>query len=802
MLRFAVISALSCGVATAAEQIEKLQAGFTAERNRRIAPQLDRYVRKLAELEAMASQRRNYVLAGRIRREYLTSTAQWHEATGTERGIINLIASTGFTWRLPPGVERGAYSIALEYQLTGEPTGIVFNGGNFRLSRTLEASDGEVRACVFRPLLLDDNAASFSIEVQDDAAQLIIKAVTLEKLESIVVNEQKKPEAALASLKKLEPEAMQEGKRDAGSRLYFMLVSLEQQFAAAGKYQRAIAVKEEMAALEEIHGSLEPSSVKKVRIALKPEKAQTTGAIRFDRTENVLVGWKNEGNAASWDIRSIQPGRYKVIAFYGVSDSQTDRSSGKRQRAGASFVVRKESGLVGEAPERIIHRVSSTGGWDKITPVECGQMAISRKSATIVVECGSAEELGVMHLRGIELRRMTTVAPGENARLRARFATLRSAHAREMDAQLTPIENSYIAELQKSKQLALAKTEMKRVRGDAAARREQIAGKELIAAAPHTDGHHVLSATDSLTTFLAGQAAAHSSGEFVTGLRPPGAYVQWNLDRLRIAPGDYEVTIDFRTAEKMGGKFRIISGSEQLTDRIRLSPFGTLNRDFRSKSAGKLRITAAARTIRLEPVELDSREGVLCDLRGITLTSITAAVAADRQHPDGYTEWNRVILVKAASNTGDSFYVRHRSKKHRLRLFAVTCPPGSVREAKKDAFKSARDHFGVSANDLARGGRQAAQMVEDLLGREPFTIFTNGKKTKGGALFAWILVEDDTLLSARLIEKGLAGISGEEAAVPEVIGRGFNHGKYKTWLEAREKEAAEKKEGIWRYHRD
>ncbi|MGK0190649.1 MAG: hypothetical protein ACI9R3_006479, partial [Verrucomicrobiales bacterium] len=603
-------------------------------------------------------------------------------------------------------------------------------------------------------------------------------------------------EKAVAALFAAEPDGKKQGKDDAGARLYFALTALEQRFLDAGNFKRAAIVREAVTSVEVIHGSFAAKAAPEARIGLKPDQASTTGAIRLDRGQGILVGWKNQGNSAQWDILTMEPGRYDVLAHYSVSDGQS--VEGMRQRAGGSFIFRQEgglSGLSGGQTERITHRVVSTGGWDKFSPVNIGQMEFTRTSSTVVIECATAEELGVMHLKGLELRKLPRASVSE---LAEQFAALQAAHVREVDSLIAPLEQHYLENLRQLKSSPKTKTEIERIQ-KAVVRRNEEQGSDAIRSSDVAEVR--LSATNHETMSLSGQAVVHSSGEFVTGLRPPGAYVQWSLNRHFAPPGDYEVAIEFRTSEKMGGAFRILCGAESLTSRVRMGPFGSLNRDFRRQRVGRLRIPVSARNIRFEPQELEVRDGMLCDLRSLTLTPLSA-VKRITKHADSYVEWRDATFFKRASNTGNRFAVRHLEKIHVIQLYAVICPPGSTKETRTEPYEKMKNHFGVSANDLARGGRQAAQLSEEALSGKSFSIFTAGKKNESGALWAWVLVDKDSLLSGRLVEKGLAEIDGELAAVPSAICTGINGARHQVWLRAREKEASDAKEGLWRYRRE
>ena len=605
-------------------------------------------------------------------------------------------------------------------------------------------------------------------------------------------------DSGITALKKREATAVAGNDRGALQRLFFALLSLEMRRASSGDYAGAQRAKEEANVLEQSHGPFRPDREGQ-RITLGAAGARTTGAIRVGRGNNVLVGWKHAGNEAAWDVRAIKPGTYDVVATYGVADNDIDPATGRTVGAGGTFIVRQATSLAGDAPERITHKVSSTGGWNDLVSIKCGQMSFQRTSATIVVECASAEAAGLMHLKKLELSEVSSSEGGHNIDVEARFSALQVAHDREVDKLLAPIEKKYLKALNAFSVDSNTKEDVERLRAELTARHQaddvrdidhRSSGKEV-----------VLSAIDNLSGFVSGAAAIHSSGNYVTGLRPPDGYVQWSLEELGVPPGEYVVVAEFRTAEKMGGKFRLVCGSEKVLGSLRVGRTGgAINRSFRTQRLGRLRISSAARTIRFEAAELDRREGTLCDLRRIVLKPVGSSKTRTK-HPDGYVEWTGATFSESIPSMGDRFGVRHDGRIHRLRLYAVTCPPGSTRVARKEELSGARDHFGVSPKDLARAGRQATQFTETILKQQSFSVFTMGAKSTDGFTYAWIVVDGGALLSALLVENGLAIIDGEDGALPEVVSSGVDAAAFDGWLRVREDEARDRKEGVWRYRR-
>lgn len=191
--------------------LQALKREFEAQRAARLAPQLEAFVRKLAELERASVERRDYALAGRIQDALESAASDWSHATGVSREVLELEAEDAelaggvrrnagdsddgglagwdsgkgsATWRLPPGVRGGAYAVTIEYRVGGPPVAAVLRGDRFRLRSELAPSaDGSLQTQECKPLLLTANAATFSVALEHPVPpSAVVRKVRLTKL--------------------------------------------------------------------------------------------------------------------------------------------------------------------------------------------------------------------------------------------------------------------------------------------------------------------------------------------------------------------------------------------------------------------------------------------------------------------------------------------------------------------------------------------------------------------------------------------------------------------------------------------
>ena len=183
-----------------------LRQNFERERSSLLAPQLDRYIRKLAQLERVSVGQRNYALAAEIRAELDSAVGQWCEVMDARRDEIELkIADATVSdgaealtdgaigwgrkggrvwWALPPGILAGAYAIVVECDVVGRPVEVVFDGGRHHLRRKLPvAKEGPDQQMEFRALVLEANATRFTVTLRgQNPGQGTLRRLTLKRL--------------------------------------------------------------------------------------------------------------------------------------------------------------------------------------------------------------------------------------------------------------------------------------------------------------------------------------------------------------------------------------------------------------------------------------------------------------------------------------------------------------------------------------------------------------------------------------------------------------------------------------------
>jgi hypothetical protein len=193
----------------AVDDFATLKQEFSASLEKKLAPQVERYIRKLAELKQQCAEKRDFALAGRISVEYREAVDQWYEITGQKRGVIELKLLTAkvaggvrfdketealIGWGkpeskvecgLPPGIQAGAYTITVRYTLDGKPADVVFGDGHYLLNRKFVTSNGVEKKQVFMALLLSNDAERLSIECSGKEARgLRVHSVKLEQLKA------------------------------------------------------------------------------------------------------------------------------------------------------------------------------------------------------------------------------------------------------------------------------------------------------------------------------------------------------------------------------------------------------------------------------------------------------------------------------------------------------------------------------------------------------------------------------------------------------------------------------------------
>jgi endonuclease YncB( thermonuclease family) len=149
--------------------------------------------------------------------------------------------------------------------------------------------------------------------------------------------------------------------------------------------------------------------------------------------------------------------------------------------------------------------------------------------------------------------------------------------------------------------------------------------------------------------------------------------------------------------------------------------------------------------------------------------------------------------MAAKNNDGDSFRVRCGANEFNLRLYFVDTPETNLRYPERTREQS--EYFGVTLDQTMKAGAGARDTVEEML-QEPFVVVTRWASAagRGRETRYYALVEvDGKNLAEILVIQGLARTKGVFANLPT----GEKAKVYAERLEAMEREARQKRLGIW-----
>lgn len=149
--------------------------------------------------------------------------------------------------------------------------------------------------------------------------------------------------------------------------------------------------------------------------------------------------------------------------------------------------------------------------------------------------------------------------------------------------------------------------------------------------------------------------------------------------------------------------------------------------------------------------------------------------------------------VAAKDNDGDSFRVQCGTNEFNLRLYFVDAPETNLRYPERTREQS--EYFGVSLDETMKAGAKARDTVQELL-RKPFVVETRWASAAGRSretrYYALVEVGGKGLAEV-LVSQGFARTKGVFTNLP----RGEKAKAYAERLEQLEREAREKRLGIW-----
>lgn len=160
--------------------------------------------------------------------------------------------------------------------------------------------------------------------------------------------------------------------------------------------------------------------------------------------------------------------------------------------------------------------------------------------------------------------------------------------------------------------------------------------------------------------------------------------------------------------------------------------------------------------------------------------------------------WHRLDAcryVPDKSNDGDSFLVQcANAKKFFVRLYFVDAPESDA--SFPERVRQQYDYFGVTMDELTRGGARARDYVQRLLGNRYFSIFTRYSFAQGrskATRYYGLVVVENRYLHEILLSEGLARNKGSRVSLPT----GEKAKIYAAALQRLEDDARVRRKGVW-----
>ena len=174
------------------------------------------------------------------------------------------------------------------------------------------------------------------------------------------------------------------------------------------------------------------------------------------------------------------------------------------------------------------------------------------------------------------------------------------------------------------------------------------------------------------------------------------------------------------------------------------------------------------------------------------LAVLPAASAADTR-----SKWKRLDAcryVADKSNDGDSFHVQCGRERFVVRLYFVDAPESDA--SFPERVRQQYDYFGVTMDELTRGGARARDYVDALLRTRSFSIYTRYSFAQGrskNTRYYGLVAVDNRYLHEILLVEGLARNKGSRVALPT----GEGPKVYIPILESLEDRARMHRKGLW-----
>jgi endonuclease YncB( thermonuclease family) len=174
-----------------------------------------------------------------------------------------------------------------------------------------------------------------------------------------------------------------------------------------------------------------------------------------------------------------------------------------------------------------------------------------------------------------------------------------------------------------------------------------------------------------------------------------------------------------------------------------------------------------------------------------------------RERQGRYEVHRNSTLAKDRSNDGDSFRVILADGRREIfRLYFVDTPESGFRsyrngETNHQRIREQAEYFGVSSADAVELGLEGKKFVLDLLGKRPFTLYTEWDSPfRDQRYHAFIQINEGgkpRWLHELLIEKGFARLKTKPADLPD----GTKANSHRGYLESLQATARKSRKGGW-----
>ena len=156
------------------------------------------------------------------------------------------------------------------------------------------------------------------------------------------------------------------------------------------------------------------------------------------------------------------------------------------------------------------------------------------------------------------------------------------------------------------------------------------------------------------------------------------------------------------------------------------------------------------------------------------------------------------VYLADKANDGDSFLVQCGRERFFVRLYFVDAPETDLDFP--DRVRQQYDYFGITADELTRGGAMARDYVQRVLAPRRFAVHTRKVFAQGRskhARYYGLVQVEGRYLHEVLLEEGLARNRGTRVALPN----GVKARAHANALQAIEDHARSFRKGVWaNYH--